>query len=52
MQPASHSAAVYLPEAAGKLAVEVGSTVSIVQLKAAGLLSVLPAGSVARTSKL
>ena len=51
-QPASQPAALYSPAEAGKLVVELGAVVSTSQVKDAGEESVLPASSVARTSKV
>ena len=41
-----------MPPDAGKVTTEAGAVVSIVQVKLAGVASVLPAASVARTSKV
>ena len=52
VQPAFQPAMLYEAVFTGKLAVELGAPVSIVQVKLAGLASVLPAASVARTSNV
>ena len=49
-QPASQPAALYSPPEAGKVVAELGAVVSTSQVKEAGVESVLPAWSVARTS--
>ena len=51
-QPASQPAALYSPPEAGKFVEELGAVVSTSQVKDAGEESVLPASSVARTSKV
>ena len=51
-QPAAQPAALYSPLATGKVVVELGAVVSTSQVYEAGVLSVLPATSVARTSKV
>ncbi len=51
-QPAFQLAMLYEAVFTGKLVVELGAAVSIVQVKLAGVASVLPAASVARTWKV
>ena len=51
-QPAFQPATLYSPPAAGKATAELGAVVSTVHVKLAGVASVLPASSVARTWKV
>ncbi len=51
-QPAAQPLALYSPLAAGKVVVELGAVVSTSQVEEAAEPSVLPATSVARTSKV
>jgi hypothetical protein len=51
-QPAFQPTVLYVPELTGKVTVEEGAVVSTSQVKEAGEPSVLPAMSVARTSKV
>ena len=50
--PAAQPPALYSPPAAGKVVVELGAVVSTSQVEDAGEVSVFPATSVARTSKV
>jgi hypothetical protein len=52
VQPPFQPVALYSPDAAGKATVELGSAVSTVHVKLAGVGSRLPDGSVARTSNV
>ena len=51
-QPAFQPSVLYVAEATGKVTVEEGAVVSTSQVLVAGVASVLPTASVARTSKV